>query len=397
MESEVEAFVINLENNNKKFEETSEKVLNAFMKIQEVCVQKSSFFDHSFNFVFKKFYQKNNFQIEEADYYKDNYKNRLEITLKRKLFFKKRKKERIKKTIQNINIPPKSKIYITLSQNIRIEEIKNIWQIIGPSSLDNVYSQKTLKLLENPDTCNSKQFPLDRILKISYLIREIQKNFGISSQYMKMAAVIFQKKESSFDYFWRKILKDSNQKNGKETLIKKIYPKKYSHYFCSICNVYGCFHFVNNSSSQSTDTNYESPFYFPKNIKKSFKIKWFLLYRCKDKKDCFRNFKKKDCYNIKGNEHTIFKKFEKKVIEFCQDFEMLNSCFIYLILKNGGSNKNCNEIRNYLDYMNEQKKIEIYKCSNIHRIRFLNNHSNIYKKKINEQLVEYIPCFHEGI
>lgn len=390
MENEQQRMVVNLES-FKDTEEDTQNIPKTFLNIRNAIISHSLIFDENFNMIYHDFYTQNKYLIEEANYFKNNYKKRLEITLNGKQYLKNRKHVILTKMLKNVNLPPKTKIYLTLSQNIKFEKITKISEIIGASSLQYVYSQKKISNLIDESFSFEREVPAEKILKLCYIIKQIQKEFGISSSYMKMTSVILQKNEELLNYFWNKSLLNSSK--SEENIYmkpKKLYAKKYSNYFCSICLVYGCFHYDSRGTYKS---QYESLVYFPRKIKTSFTINWFLHYRCKGNPECFRIEKMRKILKEKSQRKN-FKKFERKIIEYCQDFNMLNCCLIFLLLKKGSSDKTCSDIKYYLEEI-AANSID-NENNNIKKLKLLSNGIALNKKKP-IKISTFTPCYHKGI
>lgn len=382
---------LNLEENPPEILETFS---NYFNKIQDSCIKNSIYFDIHYKLFYNEFLKQTYSQLQKKSNYSLKILSQLKILISRKNYFTKRIPKDVVKQFERVILPPKTKLYISLFKNIRREEINSIYQIIGPSSLEKPYSPKKLDLIKTNLLKLENQIPADKILKLSFIIKEIQFHFGMSRNYLKILAVLLGKNENILDCLWTKMLKDFQLKKIKKNKDddKKIYAKKYVNYFCSICMVYGCIHFINvNNMHKNNQEKNETFCVLP------VKIKWFLGFRCKSlSADCWRNLKKREIFN--GGclvfHYQKFRKYERKLIEFCRDYNMLNPCFIYLMLNNGNSNKTCSDIKIYVEQALYSGKFNNMELEKKNAFEISSNTKLIKRKK--EKLPEYVPCFHEG-
>ena len=387
-------------NGHCKPEDNSTNISKLIIEIQEICLSSSLSFDMNYNSTFLEFLKQNSRKIIEKFSTSFKVSSKLQGIISKKSFFKTRKDTFVKKTLENVILPPKSKIFITVSQNLRIEEIKKINQVVGPSSLDVPYPQAIIDYLKQSEPTIENQIPMEKILKLFFIIRQIQAQLGFSNFPMQISAFILKKDENFFKGLWTKIMQESKinkMKEIEEDYINnnKLYAQKYANFFCSICMVYGCFHFIK-VTAQEEQNKYKTVFYLPENVNTNIEIKWYQNFRCFSSTDCCRGLKKNKKFNgdFQNMELKKFRKFERKLIEFCKDYNMMNPCFIYLLLKNGSSNKTCVDIKIYIEktfFSKQNDQIEQEKPHGIlEPIKFK------HVRKGRAKCVEYIPCFHEG-
>ena len=327
-------------------------------------------------------------------------------------------------------IPPKTKIYIGLSDNLRLDEHQSLESMIGPRSLDSLCNQQDYELFEMMKRNFAKlgPLPLASIPKLVHLIKRFQSQYGLNLSNIRTLSAFLDMNVTPIGYFW--LSEAKNSLDEPPTTKKKIYTQKYIRFFCTICQIYACnFHFLNKDDLQQAedeenpDYSYYNTFYtMPKkqlyiqNFKEN-QVYWVNIYRCsKDMNSyCYRALDAK--LDISQVETIKMKKYQRELINHCITFNMLTPCFLYLLCKSFNPQENTPCLAFYLYIMQNgllKKRDEHLKglklAVELENKNLPNDKSNIIKKSAinakkpwkkkdwnkDQEFMEYIPCFHEN-
>lgn len=357
----------------------------------------------------------------------------------RKLFAKHLKQNSNKHHSKTINkeislslrqIPMKTKIYIGLNSNLRLDEHQSFESLIGPHSLDNICSKLDYETFLNMKKALLKinPIPLESIPKLVHLIKKFQSEYGLDLKNMRTLSAFLDLDTVSLGYFWlseakKKLEFGAAASNSKP---KKLYTQKYVRFYCNICQIYACnFHFKeeipdDNNEELNTDYSYYE-FYmklpskqlFYQSFEENF-IQWVSYYRCPPTKNkfCYRMLNKD--MDLTQIETLKLKKYQKELLKHCMKYNMMTPCFIHLLTQdpntpclvfyiymaqNGLFKQKEDFFKNLKDLVandtlnQDNEKINQQK-------RNINNPKKLWKNKNwnkDQDFMEYIPCFHEGV
>lgn len=405
----------------------------SFEKSMKFLLLTSVQYDIKFSDTFSSFAKWNKQQIHSSLILRNRKYATCYAEIKDKLSYlsKKSKSNKYKSFIREIKltssqIPCRSKIYLPLKNNVRLDEKQSLESMIGPNSLLEVCPKQDYDLFEmsNKKLSFLSELQFGSLNKLKFMIKQFQENYGYSLDNMRTMSALLNIKNMTAAYYWlgmSKILFENTESEKK----RKIYSKKYIKFFCNICHIYACnYHFLANDdiladNEDSSSYSYYDNFYIlPKkqiyyqNFK-DFAFSWVHSYRCPKTAEstCFRALK--EDVDIENVEKINLQKFEMELIKHCLNYNMINPCFIHLLLKNNeGYKRPCAVFFIYImqnklikrrdEYLKnlkatvdiENKNLQLQKKNNslISRKSLKNK---IWKK--NQEFMEFIPCFHDGI
>ena len=326
-------------------------------------------------------------------------------------------------------LPPRTKIYIGLNYNLRLDEHQTLESMIGPRSLDLLCNLQDFQLFETMKRNLAKlgPLPLSSIPKLVYMIKRFQGQYGLNLNNVRTLSAFLDMNVTSIGYYWLSEAKKTLEEPAINK--KKIYTQKYIRFFCNICQIYACnFHFLQKDDflveeDENPEYSYYNTFYnIPKkqlyiqNFKEN-QVYWVNIYRCS--KDlgsyCYRALDPK--LDISMVETITMKKYQKELINHCITFNMITPCFMYLLCKSVNPQETTPCLKFYLYIMQNQllkKRDELLKTlklsvemenktvnsEKLNQIKKnMYNPKKLWKTKHwnkDQEFIEYIPCFHEN-
>lgn len=325
-------------------------------------------------------------------------------------------------------IPMKTKIYIGLNSNLRLDEHQTFESLIGPHSLDSICSKLDYEmfLTMKKGLIKINPIPLETIPKMVHLVKKFQSEYGLNLKNMRTLSALLDIDAVSLGYFWLNEAKKKLELEPQVSKPKKIYTQKYVRFYCNICQIYACnFHFKeeipdDNNEESNTDysyyenyTKWPSKQLFLQNFKEPM-IQWANYYRCPPTKNkfCFRMLHKD--IDVTQIETLKLQKYQKELLKHCMKYNMLNPCFIHLLTQD--PNIPCLVFYIYItqNALNKKKDEFILNLRNLvnndalspdnekinQQKKNANNPKKLWKNKNwnkDQDFMEYIPCFHEGV
>jgi hypothetical protein len=405
----------------------------SFDKSMKFLIKASIQYDAKFSEVFSTFTEWNRQQIRSVLLLRSKKYTACFAEVKDKLSYlnKKSKHGKYKCFVREIRIPTNqipfhSKIYLPLKNNIRLDEKQSLESMIGPNSLMEVCPKQDYILFEisNKKLSYLNDLRYGSLSKLKFMIKQFQENYGYSLDNMRTMSALLNINNMTTAYYWLGRTKNLLENVGSEKE-QKIYSKKYIKFFCNICHLYACnYHFLTNDdiladSEDSSSYSYYDNFYIlPKkqiyyqNFK-DFAFSWVHSYRCPKTAEstCFRALK--EDVDIESVEKINLQKFEMELIKHCLNYNMINPCFIYLLLKNKeGYKRPCAVFFLYIMQNKLIKRRDEYIKTLKSNVEIENKNLQLQKKnnsvisrktlknkiwKRNQEFMEFIPCFHDGL
>lgn len=394
----------------------------------------SNDYDNKIQEIFKSFYASNAKIYLQSKVIVSKTANQLLQPLSEKLkgFLLKTQKHGVtrfltKSTSKEIDLswnqfPIKTKIYLRLNSNLRLDENQSFESLIGPKSLDKPIPEQDYKILLTKNVEKMSSLPLESRPKLVHLVKKFQDIYGFDLNNMRTLSAFLGIEDVTLSYFW---LSERKKNLGTpNNNLKKIYTQKYARFYCNICQIYACnFHFINKEDFQEdnedgADYSYYEFFKLPyrqifmQNFKESI-ISWVTYYRCPSsiKQFCYRHLDKK--LDIKQVENFKLKKYQRELINHCLKYNMMTPCFLYLLtqdpktpclvfylymIQNNYLAKKDDFFRTMKTLIEKENLILDNEKINKQQ-KYILNPKKLWKNKNwnkDQEFIEFLPCFHQN-